>query len=1430
MSQTTIWEKINKCCLCALIFLASFFVFHSVFAQHDPLHISGTLESTSTHFQITDSSYLNITLDSSQSIKLRLESVPEMILASIEADPSISPPPSSTQITLSGLSPNTSYYLYQENYHNETIFISDNQGSYAFTQDLSTPHLLFIQPRKSTKFISENPTGGDCQTIGTWNQSTKTCTLTQDVFETIQIDSDSITLDGNNHIIIGTNTGSGIYLYGRTNVTIKNLTIKNFSNGIYLWSSYYNTITNNTLFNNGNGSEIWLSNNNIFSSNTIQNNWFYGTYFHVSNNNLVNANSFLSNGAPGLSFEGWSSYNNIITNNIFALNSGYSLALTFSASNNQVYNNTFSSSYGGLFLYSSNNNQIYNNNFISNTTQAFAGNSPSTLFNGNYWSNFDTSQEGCGDLNNDRVCDSPYIFTGGQDNYPWTQQNGWLTPQNQPPTLSSPHQLKSDSTTQIQENGITQESTVVFSAILSDPDNDSIKLQIELKEKDQQFDEQDLIESSFVNSGSVASTTRYGLIPESYHWRARAVDNQGNASQWQEFGEQGNIDFTVGRTIKVAVILAEPSDKSFDFSHTKFYFDSVIVPQVKDYYCEVSFGKRIAPFYSPTLSPCDDGLVNLDFMVFDDNGAPYKLNKNQEYYSKNFTATTTIIGIDGQGNEIKIKDTDRTMEFAWEAMNKLNTTNLTINYNNYEAVIVVYYGKSQQTPFVSDDEWLSTQMWPVNISLTNNPSEFARNWITVAENDYLHSWAHEFGHALGKILYDSHLCDLYADAKSFCEYHGAIVEWDVMGAHDIGNELFGLKIPHLSSFSKLKLNWIGEELITYGNHVIESLETIKFDDKIKKYALPNNSYYLLEARTNNSEYSKWDAGLFKDALVIYKVAPTNLTINNETRTVKFINVAKDIGTIVPDLPYRDPVNNVLIGINNWFADSSSFRIDAQISQLNLTNYVGAVLQPKLSLLEKILEFAISPLRNQSSYNRINLKNNAQLFEKDNFLLAEAQNKITPVITETNKEVFLLHKANRFIKDKFNIFLILIIFAAYISAMMFSKQIKKVQEQDRKIKLQKKYKTIITITSLLILWLLTRLVFASTQPITSSTSDTIPLRISEGLEPLDLDLHAITQDGKHTGVNYQTGEYENQIDGAIASGDLVYDDEWIFVPQGTQVKYHVSSNDIEQFLNQNPDIAQQLPSTQENYTLSAIYYDDQSQKYQSTPLENQPINPGEEIIHQTQGTTDISVTQGIVDTQAPLVSHTQLQPEYILNSPSITFNFSADDGDGVGVKEIITTLDNNPISNNQTISFNQLGSHTLKIIAEDFLGNVSTKIINFNVVYNFSGYLPPIKTDGTGIYKLGRTLPAKFQLQDANSQYISTAVAQLYVAKISNGIVGTDEIPLSTSNADTGNIFRYDSTNNQYIYNLSTDTLSVGSWQLKVIINDGKYYVVIISVK
>lgn len=205
-----------------LLFVTVGFTNQPVFASLGQFLFAGTIQGTGTHFEITDSEYFNVILDSSEEISLYMESMPEMITMTIEPVFSTT----TTHLTISGLAPATTFYKFENNYHNITPFTTDGNGTYSYTQDISETHFVFIQPRVSTKFIIDNATGGDCTTIGTWNTIAKTCTLTTNVFESIQIDNNGITLDGNGHTVTGSNTGVGVLVSGKTGVSIQSLTVK----------------------------------------------------------------------------------------------------------------------------------------------------------------------------------------------------------------------------------------------------------------------------------------------------------------------------------------------------------------------------------------------------------------------------------------------------------------------------------------------------------------------------------------------------------------------------------------------------------------------------------------------------------------------------------------------------------------------------------------------------------------------------------------------------------------------------------------------------------------------------------------------------------------------------------------------------------------------------------------------------------------------------------------------------------------------------------------------------------------------------------------------------------------------------------------------------------------------------------------------------
>ncbi|CAG1001988.1 MAG: cell surface protein [Candidatus Methanoperedens nitroreducens] len=370
---------------------------------------------------------LNITLDSSEPVNLNIESLPGMVTMRLGSSSSAT----TTKIIMKGFAPKTTYQKYQDDYHNLVTFTTDDSGSYAYTQDILKPHFIFIQPEpgkisktgdivtiaadpiSSTIFISDDATGGDCTLVGTWDNSTKTCTLTTDLAETVQIDDDGITLNGNGHILTGSGTGSGVYLPGRSGVTIKSLTVKNFTdgiyynnyppdigfentlidnnansnyrNGIYFYFGERNNLTNNTAnlnldggivlertgydtllynnasYNNISGIYLYQSSNNMLIGNNASNNVYYGilsyqSYENTLKNNIVNTNSF------GIFFR--SGYRNTFINNIANSNYGDGIFLYYYTFENNLTNNTANFNRGngiGLGFADSNNTLLGNN-------------------------------------------------------------------------------------------------------------------------------------------------------------------------------------------------------------------------------------------------------------------------------------------------------------------------------------------------------------------------------------------------------------------------------------------------------------------------------------------------------------------------------------------------------------------------------------------------------------------------------------------------------------------------------------------------------------------------------------------------------------------------------------------------------------------------------------------------------------------------------------------------------------------------------------------------------------------------------------------------------------------------------------------------------------------------------------------------------------
>lgn len=171
-----------------------------------------------------------ITLTTSHAVTGTLEAIPGLITLDLDGVHG----QEDTMLSVSGLQPNTEYHRYLDHYGNHTPFVTDAVGAVSFAVDLQQRRVVFIQPRPSTYFLTNGVGGGDCEGkgIGIWNEATKTCTLTGNATQTIQIGlgfeiGDGVTLDGAGYTVYG--GGNGIYVYGASNVTITNIVVESSS-------------------------------------------------------------------------------------------------------------------------------------------------------------------------------------------------------------------------------------------------------------------------------------------------------------------------------------------------------------------------------------------------------------------------------------------------------------------------------------------------------------------------------------------------------------------------------------------------------------------------------------------------------------------------------------------------------------------------------------------------------------------------------------------------------------------------------------------------------------------------------------------------------------------------------------------------------------------------------------------------------------------------------------------------------------------------------------------------------------------------------------------------------------------------------------------------------------------------------------------------
>lgn len=110
-----------------------------------------------------------------------------------------------------------------------------------------------------------------------------------------------------------------------------------------------------------------------------------------------------------------------------------------------------------------------------------------------------------------------------------------------------------------------------------------------------------------------------------------------------------------------------------------------------------------------------------------------------------------------------------------------------------------------------------------------------------------------------------------------------------------------------------------------------------------------------------------------------------------------------------------------------------------------------------------------------------------------------------------------------------------------------------------------------------------------------------------------------------------------------------------------------------------------------------------------------------------------------------------------------------------------------------------------------------------------GFMPPINRDGSSAFKLGSTIPVKFQLIQSDGNFLTNALAQIFIAKVENDTIVSEQAATSTNSNKSENVFRYDSTDNNYIFNLYTKSLSKGTWRIRVALENGISHTVLVNI-
>jgi parallel beta-helix repeat protein len=252
-----------------------------------------------------------------------------------------------------------------------------------------------------------------------------TYTLTGELSDLVVVEKDDIVIDGAGF----TNQGKGIWgsrgisLSNRSNVTIKNTSIKDFQYAMFLESSHGNSIIGNNIINSRECNGIVLynsSNTNIIGNNLAKNSYAMGLEY--SSNNSIRGNNITASNIYGVYI--WGSRDNAVSDNNISDCSYCGIGIYGSSHDNTLSGNSITNNNCGICAIDSSDNSICHNYFMNNSIQVHIENSVNTWDSGypsggNYWSDYSKRYPNATKIDDSGIWNIPYLIdTDNRDNYP----------------------------------------------------------------------------------------------------------------------------------------------------------------------------------------------------------------------------------------------------------------------------------------------------------------------------------------------------------------------------------------------------------------------------------------------------------------------------------------------------------------------------------------------------------------------------------------------------------------------------------------------------------------------------------------------------------------------------------------------------------------------------------------------------------------------------------------------------------------------------------------------------------------------------------------------------------------------------------------------------------------------------------------------------